>query len=232
MDPLSKVWPRGGKGSSRIWGSLRYAFLWISFFLLLIIQPFIQGTIGMVIFTGLFSLVLIASVFSVQQAGRFRFIALVIVLVAIVTRWAALLSGSSYLVASSYILASGALGLISLLLFMSIFQITEVTTRTLWEGISIYLLIGLAWANIFAFIDAVAPGSFQDSLNPGVAMTLPTMIYFSFVTLATLGYGDILPTTQQTRGLVIIEVLMGVLYMAILISRLVGAWKPGEYKKD
>jgi hypothetical protein len=59
-------------------------------------------------------------------------------------------------------------------------------------------------------------------------MTFPTLVYYSFVTLATLGYGDVLPTTQVARGLVIIEVLMGVLYMAILISRLVGTWKPNK----
>ncbi|HOL07292.1 MAG TPA: potassium channel family protein, partial [Methanomassiliicoccaceae archaeon] len=70
----------------------------------------------------------------------------------------------------------------------------------------------------------IYPGSFVDSANPSESMNFHTSMYYSFVTLATLGYGDIVPVTQEARGLVIVEVLTGVLYMAILISRLVGTW--------
>jgi hypothetical protein len=92
-------------------------------------------------------------------------------------------------------------------------------------------LLGLTWAFVFAFVSVVTPGSFSDSVFPDEALTFQALVYYSFVTLATLGYGDILPVTQAARGLAILEVLMGVLYMAILISRLVGAWKPSEEKK-
>jgi len=61
---------------------------------------------------------------------------------------------------------------------------------------------------------------------------LPTSVYFSFVTLATLGYGDIVPLTPTARGLAVSEAIVGQLYLAVLVARLVGSrranWSTSE----
>ncbi|HOK28468.1 MAG TPA: ion channel [Methanomassiliicoccaceae archaeon] len=125
----------------------------------------------------------------------------------------------------SFIFASATLAWVTIFLFLSLFKRKEVTTTTLWEAVTVYILIGMTWASVYTILEIIYPGSFVDSANPSESMNFHTSMYYSFVTLATLGYGDIVPVTQEARGLVIVEVLTGVLYMAILISRLVGTWR-------
>ncbi|MBI0583447.1 MAG: two pore domain potassium channel family protein [Methanomassiliicoccus sp.] len=206
--------------------------VWIFFTLLMVLFPFVSGSIGSFIFTILFSIILISSVLTVSGHKVTRTVAVVLMALAVGSRWSYFLLGGTVLNAISYLFGTMILGLVSLLLFLALFKTQEVDSNTIWQAISVYLLLGLTWACFFAFIEAVTPGSFQDSVNPDQAMSFSTLVYYSFVTLATLGYGDILPSTQATRGVVILEVLMGVLYMAILISRLVGTWKPGKGKES
>lgn len=89
-------------------------------------------------------------------------------------------------------------------------------------SVGIYLLIGVLWAIVYRLLYMIAPASF-----PGLAASeanLEDFIYFSFVTLTTLGYGDILPVTGVARSLAIFETISGQLYVAILIAGLVGAY--------
>lgn len=231
-DPITPVFARLNHKLDRIIPGIRYISLWILFALLMVIFPFVKGDLGAFIFTILFSLILISSALTASGHKGVRAVGLTLMVVALVARWGFFLFGGDLLNDISYLFGTLALALVSLLLFLALFQTKEVSSNTIWQAISVYLLLGLAWACFYAFMEGLTPGSFKDSIYPDVALTFPTLIYFSFVTLATLGYGDILPTTQEARGLIIIEVLMGVLYMAILISRLVGTWHPGEDKKD
>lgn len=217
---------------NRIFPGIRYVSLWIFFVLLMVLFPFVHGQVGAFIFSLLFSLLVISSVLTVRGHRVMRRSGLILVILTVGTRWSFLLFGGALLESLSFLFATITLALISYMLFLGLFETKEVSSDTIWQAISVYLLLGLTWACLFSLMDVLAPGSFSDSVNPDAAMTFSTLTYFSFVTLATLGYGDILPTTQVARGLIIIEVLMGVLYMAILISRLVGTWKPGEKKEE
>jgi hypothetical protein len=229
--PLSNASSAVKSRLDRILSEVKFATLWITFVLLMVLFPFVKGPAGSVLFSILFSLLLIASIATVSKSKRQLIIGISLLSIALVTRWGFLLLGGTFLDAVSLLFASLTTAFVAFLLFISLFKVREVTTNTLWEAISIYLLLGLTWAFVFAFVSVVTPGSFSDSVFPDEALTFQALVYYSFVTLATLGYGDILPVTQAARGLAILEVLMGVLYMAILISRLVGAWKPSEEKK-
>jgi hypothetical protein len=231
-DPFRPALTRFVESLERIVPGIRYISLWIFFAMLLVLFPFVKGDIGAFIFTVLFSLILISSVLTASAQPTERLIGLVLLAISLITRWSYFLTGGPVLNELSFLFGTLTLALVSILLFLALFKTKAVTSTTIWQAISVYLLLGLAWACFYAFMEALAPGSFRDSIYPDVTMTFPTIVYFSFVTLATLGYGDILPTTQEARGLIIIEVLMGVLYMAILISRLVGTWKPGEEKEN
>jgi hypothetical protein len=214
--------------SKRLFRGYRYVTVWIFFTLLMVLFPFIRGTIGSFVFTLLFSVILISSTVAATGNKVVRYVGLVLLILAVGSRWSFFLLGGEVFNELSFLFATLLLALVSLLLFLSLFKTREVTSDIIWQAISVYLLLGLTWACLFAFMESLNPGSFRDSVNPDVAMSFSTLVYYSFVTLATLGYGDILPTTQVARGLVILEVLMGVLYMAILISRLVGTWRPGK----
>lgn len=98
----------------------------------------------------------------------------------------------------------------------------RVTTSTICASISVYLMIGLAWAVIYMLVQLAAPGSF--TLGAGGAIVgddFERLIGFSFVTLTTLGYGNVVPTTQQADAIATLEALIGQFYMAIIVARLV-----------
>lgn len=81
------------------------------------------------------------------------------------------------------------------------------------------MLIGLIWAVAYALVDAAVPAGFSGA--GGAAGDLGDWVYFSLVTLATLGYGDITPVARMARSLATLEALIGQLYPAIIIARLV-----------
>jgi hypothetical protein len=89
-------------------------------------------------------------------------------------------------------------------------------------AVAVYLLIGLMWAQAYDFLQILAPGGFK--LPSGIAgegARSWTFLYFSFSTLTTLGYGDILPVHPAARSLAMVEALLGQLYPAICIAGLV-----------
>jgi hypothetical protein len=91
-------------------------------------------------------------------------------------------------------------------------------------ALSTYLLAGHVFGVCYWQVEQLRAGSFAAGGAPVVAGTLdlPTCVYFSFVTLATLGYGDIVPLTPTARGLAVCEAIIGQLYLAVLVARLVG----------
>ena len=101
----------------------------------------------------------------------------------------------------------------------------------LYAGLSAYLLAGLFFGVFYWVLERTWAGSFA---VPGEGaqsdFSLPAAIYFSFVTLTTLGYGDIVPRSEVGRGLAIVEAVAGQLYLAVMIARLVSLYAAGEGK--
>ncbi len=89
-------------------------------------------------------------------------------------------------------------------------------------AVCVYLLIGLAWAKVYETLDVVAPGSFRFPADTAwAAPSLPRYAYVSFITLATVGYGDVTPATPIAGTLAWLEAVTGQLYLAITVARLV-----------
>jgi hypothetical protein len=95
-----------------------------------------------------------------------------------------------------------------------------VTVDEISGSISIYLLLGIVWGLIHAAVETFFPGSYSNLEDPE-HLRIDTL-YFSFVTLTTLGYGDIAPLESRSKMLSILEATMGVMYLAVMIARLVG----------
>ena len=96
----------------------------------------------------------------------------------------------------------------------------QVDSETLYAALSTYLLAGLFFGVIYSAIEFMRPGSFS---GPG-PFDEAAATYYSFVTLATLGYGDFLPRTGLARGIATFEVIGGQLYLAVMVARLIGAF--------
>ncbi len=89
-------------------------------------------------------------------------------------------------------------------------------------SVCVYLLLGLNWAFVYSFLYAVDPTSFV-GLPEGADDLFLSLVYYSFVTLTTLGYGDISPGTHVARALAYLQAVSGVMYVAILIASLIGS---------
>ena len=89
-------------------------------------------------------------------------------------------------------------------------------------AICIYLLLGLIWAMLYLFIAEAVPGAFNGLHQAPWLENFAAAIYFSFVTITTLGFGDISPVLPLARFLVFMEAIVGVFYMAILVASLIG----------
>ena len=89
---------------------------------------------------------------------------------------------------------------------------------------SAYLLAGLVFAVLYVAVERVWPGSFADQASGGGGFTLSSAIYFSYVTLATLGYGDVVPRVNVARGLAVVEALGAQLYLTVTVARLVSLY--------
>lgn len=102
----------------------------------------------------------------------------------------------------------------------------EVVSDTLFGAACVYLLLGLVWMVAYTLLERVHPGSFHFN-SVDAASGVPAVfdfLYYSFVTLTTLGYGDVTPLTPRARSLAVLEAIVGVLFVAVLIARLVGLY--------
>jgi hypothetical protein len=100
-------------------------------------------------------------------------------------------------------------------------QSEEVTKETIYAAIVAYMLMALMWAFLYMILELLAPGSFSFPERGFRAETM-RFKYFSFVTITTLGYGDIAPLTNKASALVMLEALFGQIYLVVLVAWLVG----------
>jgi hypothetical protein len=103
---------------------------------------------------------------------------------------------------------------------------TEVDTEHVYAALSAYLLGGVFFGVLHWTIEQAWPGAFTVAGGPPAPgeFSLSSGIYFSFVTLATLGYGDVVPRSEAARGLSIVEAVAGQLYLAVMVARLVSLY--------
>lgn len=102
----------------------------------------------------------------------------------------------------------------------------RVSGQRIWGAVSAYLLMGMTWAFGYAALEIAVPGSFDLSAMTAARdhsiATAGQFFYFSFVTLTTLGYGDVSPIEPLARALTAFEAVAGQLFLAVLVARLVG----------
>ncbi len=110
--------------------------------------------------------------------------------------------------------------------FLEVIRIRKVTADTLTGAVCVYLLLGMTFGSLYDLVETLRPGSFQINVETeGPAQVRwRTLIFFSFMTLTTTGLGDITPTTAEAQSLTAIEGVMGVLYVAVLVAKVVGIY--------
>lgn len=99
----------------------------------------------------------------------------------------------------------------------------EVKANVIVGAMAIYLLLGLSWASLYALVLLLEPQAFHGIGMVNGVSDFPDLLYFSYVTLTTLGYGDITPAIPLTRTLAYLEAIAGTFYLAIVVASLIGA---------
>ncbi len=189
--------------------------------------PFVEEVKGGdIIVSLLFSLVLISAVLAVASRRRTLVVALFLLIPTIVGRWINhfwphLVPPAVFLVAGLVLVAFVVVNLLRFVL-----RAPSVNTEVLCASISAYLMLGLMWTMAYWLVDQLTPeGAFSFNTNSGThSMNGFNAFYFSFVTLSTVGYGDITPVSKVARMLAATEAMTGLLYVAVLIARLVGLY--------
>ncbi|MEL6448869.1 MAG: ion channel [Pseudomonadota bacterium] len=109
---------------------------------------------------------------------------------------------------------------VSSIVLRDVFTSRSVTANTIVGAICAYILLGMLWGYLYSLVEAIQPGSFStDVQDTGL---VGRFVYFSMVTLTTLGYGDITPVSAAARGLAVVEATLGQVYLTVLVARLVG----------
>ena len=205
--------------------------LLIALGLFFIWAPFVEEIEGgELIVSGLFSLVLLAGVVAVADRKRVLVIAIVLAIPAIAGRWINhfrpdLIPRAVFLVAGLILLAFVIANLLRFIL-----RAPVVTVEVLCASVAAYLMLGLMWTVAYWLVDQLTPGgAFSFNTSRGAqSMNGFTGFYFSFITLSTVGYGDITPVSQAARWLAAMEAMTGLLYVAVLIARLVSLYSSAK----
>jgi voltage-gated potassium channel len=122
------------------------------------------------------------------------------------------------------------LGLCIVLVMRDIVGGTEVDLNRIAGAISVYLLLGALWSVAYSALFAIDAQAFAGLSVADAAPRRLEFQYFSFVTLTTLGYGDLLPVSNTARALVMAETITGQFYIAILVAALVSAYVSSEHE--
>jgi hypothetical protein len=195
--------------------------------LLFLLFPFVEEIKGgAFIVTILLSLVLLSAVLAVARRRSTLIIATLLVIPAVGGRWLNhlrpdLVPPEIFLVAGFLLVAYVVGHLIHFVL-----RAPSVNAEVLCASISAYLMLGLMWTMAYWLVDQLTPGgAFSFNTNGGEqSMNGFNAFYFSFITLSTVGYGDITPVSKIARWLAAMEAMTGLLYVAVLIARLVALY--------
>jgi hypothetical protein len=199
----------------------RFLQLLVALLLFLLIEPFLEQIgVGWQVANVFLTLILMSALFSVSENKTRLSKALLFGVPAIIGLWGGDIFRGRHLLADiSPVLVTVFFAYVAIRILSFIMKAKEVTADTVYAALCVYLLLGLIWAMLYRSMEQVSPGSIQFSLDEPLARQC---IYYSYVTLTTLGYGDVTPLSATARSLSFVEALMGQLYLAVLVARLVG----------
>lgn len=193
---------------------------------MILVFPFLEeGLFPRMLLGILFSSVLLVGAFAAPQSRRSLIFKVGLALLGIGLQWTALWTSNLILLD-----LAGMTYALSLLVSISgvlryVLRRGQITADKLHGALAGYIMLAFAWSFLYAQLEMTVPGAFGPTrLDFTQTGTFFKLIYFSFTTLTTTGYGDIVPLTNHARSLVMIEEFTGVFYVGVLIARLAGLY--------
>jgi hypothetical protein len=197
--------------------------------LLAVAQPFTAGLVGEArSFDFFFSLLIGAVALLVFEERQLRRTALAFGVAALVGIWVGYACGGAgrLLLVAAYLLAAGFFAIALYGILQAIF-VKHASGNALFGAACGYLLLGIIWSLLYSAVETAVPGSFNVPAAAEADVTTARLdhgvfSYYSFITLATVGYGDVTPRTSLARTLAWLEAIVGQFYLAVLVAGLVG----------
>jgi hypothetical protein len=196
------------------------------FLVLLVVLVFVLpalmpvGPLGRLTTDLVFSGLLVAGTASTSERRWVLFTVSAVVTAALLLRWVGWLLPAADLPVEPAWTSLVTCALFSCVVLAQVFSRGPVTVHRIQGAVAVYLLLGLAWASAYELLSLRHPDAFTGAAGSGEGAG-ENWLYFSFVTLTTMGYGDITPVHPAARSLATLEALVGQLYPAILLARLV-----------
>jgi hypothetical protein len=204
----------------------RHLLLLILLLMIFILSPFIVPYYyGPTILNVIAAAVLLSATYAVSARKSFLIFALSLSGVStVLTFWLAA-APSHWLVVTSHGTLVILISFFAIAILGYVLRSGKVTADKIYGAVCAYLLFGYAWAFVYSLLEEVQPGSFTSVTSMpanDIVGRVMQMRYFSFVTLSTVGYGDIVPHTPAARTMALLEAMLGQFYLVALIGRLVG----------
>ena len=209
----------------------RFLFLIVLIVAAIMLGPFLEGFIGLKLFMDLFfSIIFIATIYAASQKRNHIIIAVILVIPTILALLSEDIAISNTLVIIGYIcgLVLFAFAVISILIY--VFSEQVVTRQTISAAIVVYLLIALMWTFIYRLMEILYPASFAIA-HAKLLDAENIYLYFSLVTITTLGYGDITPVGGQAVSLAVLEAITGQIYLVVVVAWFVGMYVSRKSKQ-
>ena len=206
----------------------RFIYIILAIVLVLLVNPFIQhaGKSGHFFAILLLAMIPLTSFYALTGDRHRAIIILFIAAPFVIFDVTNLFFANRYLMIVAISFGTILYFYIIVLLVINLLSYRVVTANLIYCAISTYLLIGIMWAGIYVVLEGISPGSFK-----GISETTD-LLYFSFVTLTTVGYGDITPQSILAKRLTVFEAAMGGIYMAVIIAMIVGRYMSMQTEKD
>lgn len=136
--------------------------------------------------------------------------------------------GAGWAVLTTYLALIPYLGMLLVILGRFLVIAQTITRDVLYAAVALYLLIGAIFVPVYGLLDILLPGSFRDGTFPDAPVQWQQFIYFSYTTLTSSVYGDILPVSWWGRSLANLEMIAGVFFITIVMSRLVALYSESK----
>ena len=199
----------------------RIMLLLIAILCFIIGGPFIDDIFQYEVIPDVFlTVVFIFGIYAISLKKKNIYIGLALAAPMFTAIWSSHLFKNLELFVIGELIAAIFVGFVISLLIKFIFHEKVVTKEIIYAAVVVYLLIGIMWSFAYFILDYFYPSSF--SFPDATVSSVYRYLYFSYVTLTTLGYGDIAPLTHKAGSLVILEAIIGQIYLVVIVAWLVG----------
>jgi hypothetical protein len=213
--------------------ALRRVFFQRCFYLFVVllgligVSPFIEGLRGNYLLAGFNAFIVLAAAAAVGRTALSFLIVFCLIGGALGLRFASLDDGRAALFNWALLLHALVYFSVIVLLLRYVFGPEVMDGDRLWGAAAAYLMIGILWCFLYALVELEQKQTFLVRGEPA-NLELTGLLYFSFSTLTTIGFGDIVPLSRAAQVAAIFEGIVGTLFLAILIAKLVGVYPPPE----